>query len=79
MTDIPAEERHANGRKIRKEALPEYHDYEDAGCDLAPSCWVLFDTIADGSWGAMGGPISLLEPGRFTEPQAADARRTLER
>ena len=53
---------------------------EDRGA-LA-SCWVLFDTIDDGSWGAMGGPISLLdllEPGRFAEAQAADARRTLER
>ena len=38
MTEIPAEERHANGRKIRKEALPEDHDYKDTGCELAPSC-----------------------------------------
>ncbi|MCI0778246.1 MAG: hypothetical protein J4N95_08690 [Chloroflexi bacterium] len=38
MTDIPDEERHANGRKIRKEALPENHDYKDTGCELAPSC-----------------------------------------
>ncbi|MCH8007547.1 MAG: hypothetical protein IIC91_01655 [Chloroflexi bacterium] len=38
MTDIPAEERHANGRKVRKEALPEYAPYKDVGCDLAPSC-----------------------------------------
>ena len=36
--DIPAEERHANGRKIRREALPEYANYKDTGCDLAPSC-----------------------------------------
>ncbi len=35
---VPAEERHANGRKIRREALPEYADYRDTGCDLAPSC-----------------------------------------
>ena len=52
---------------------------EDRGA-LA-SCWVLFDTIADGSWGAMGGPISLLdllEPCGFAEEQAADARRTLD-
>ena len=34
MTDIPDEERHANGRKIRKEALPENHDYKDTGCEL---------------------------------------------
>ncbi len=36
--DIPAEERHPNGRKIRMEALPEYANYKDTGCDLAPSC-----------------------------------------
>ena len=51
---------------------------EDRGA-LA-SCWVLFDTIDDGSWGAMGGPISLsnlLEPCGFAEGQAADARRQL--
>ena len=38
MTDIPDEERHANGRKIRKEALPENAEYRDTGCELAPSC-----------------------------------------
>ena len=36
--DIPAEERHPNGRKVRRGALPEYAHYEDRGCDLAPSC-----------------------------------------
>ncbi len=35
---VPAEECHANGRKIRREALPEYANYRDTGCDLAPSC-----------------------------------------
>ncbi len=35
---IPAEERHPNGRKVRKEALPEYANYQDTGCSLAPSC-----------------------------------------
>jgi hypothetical protein len=34
----PIEELHANGRKIRSDALPEYLDYRDGGCDLAPSC-----------------------------------------
>lgn len=46
------------------------------------TCWVLFDTIDDGSWGAMGGPISLLdllEPGGFAAEQAADARSELTR
>ena len=36
--NIPAEERHASGRKIRREALPEFADYRDVGCELAPSC-----------------------------------------
>ena len=36
--DIPTEERHPNGRKIRREALPEYANYRDTGCDLATSC-----------------------------------------
>lgn len=36
--DIPVEERHPNGRKIRREALPEHATYRDTGCDLAPSC-----------------------------------------
>ena len=35
---IPHEERHPNGRKVRREALPEYAHYHDTGCDLAPSC-----------------------------------------
>ena len=35
---IPAEERHPNGRKVRREALPEYANYQDVGCSLAPSC-----------------------------------------
>ncbi len=46
------------------------------------TCWVLFDTIDDGSWGAFGGPISLLdlvEPGGFAAEQAADARNELNR
>ncbi len=31
-------ERHPDGRKVRSDALPEYLDYRDWGCDLAPSC-----------------------------------------
>jgi hypothetical protein len=27
-----------NGRKVRSDALPEYMEYHDGGCDLAPSC-----------------------------------------
>ena len=35
---IAIEERHANGRKVRADALPEHLEYQDGGCDLAPSC-----------------------------------------
>ncbi len=38
MMEVPDAERHPNGRKIRREALPEYANYKDTGCDLAPSC-----------------------------------------
>lgn len=31
-------ERHASGRKVRADALPEYLHYRDGGCELAPSC-----------------------------------------
>jgi hypothetical protein len=30
--------RHANGRKVRADALPEYLEYRDGGCDLSPTC-----------------------------------------
>lgn len=32
------EDRHENGRRIRKDALPEHLQYRDEGCELAPSC-----------------------------------------
>ena len=35
---VPTEERHANGRKVRADALPEHIEYRDGGCDLAPTC-----------------------------------------
>ncbi len=35
---IDADERHPDGRKVRSDALPEYLEYRDGGCDLAPSC-----------------------------------------
>ena len=38
MNNGPPEERHASGRKVRSEALPENTLYEDTGCDLASSC-----------------------------------------
>lgn len=31
-------ERHANGRRIRSDALPEHLSYQDSGCELSPSC-----------------------------------------
>lgn len=34
----PTEERHANGRKVRTDALPEHIDYRDGGCQFASSC-----------------------------------------
>ena len=34
----PTTEVHANGRKVRSDALPEYLDYRDGGCEMAPSC-----------------------------------------
>ena len=33
-----AEPRHATGRKVRMDALPEHLEYRDSGCDLAPDC-----------------------------------------
>ncbi len=30
--------RHANGRRVRSDALPEHIDYSDRGCELSPSC-----------------------------------------
>ncbi len=29
---------HVNGRRIRRDALPEHVDFQDRGCELAPSC-----------------------------------------
>ena len=34
----PTGECHLNGRKIRVDALPEHLEYQDGGCELAPSC-----------------------------------------
>ena len=34
----PTEELHANGRKVRADALPEHVDYRDGGCEFASSC-----------------------------------------
>ena len=29
---------HVSGRRIRRDALPEHVDFQDRGCELAPSC-----------------------------------------
>ncbi len=45
------------------------------------SCWILFSEIEEGSWGAFGAPISLLdllEPLGFTPDRVAAARELLE-
>lgn len=45
------------------------------------TCWILFSEISEGSWGAFGGPLSLLdllEPGGFTGDRAWDARKLLD-
>jgi hypothetical protein len=31
-------DRHPNGRKVRRDALPEQLDYRDPGCELSPTC-----------------------------------------
>ena len=54
----------------------------DIGSDrsLLGSCWVLFSQIEDGSWGAFGGALRLLDilaPAGFAEEQSADARELL--
>jgi len=38
MVTIDMEPRHANGHKVRSDALPEHLEYRDAGCELSPSC-----------------------------------------
>ena len=30
--------RHANGRKVRSDALPEHSDFRDTGCELSTTC-----------------------------------------
>ncbi len=37
-TVIEFEQRHGSNRKVRADALPEYLDYRDTGCDLSPTC-----------------------------------------
>jgi phenylpyruvate tautomerase PptA (4-oxalocrotonate tautomerase family) len=44
------------------------------------TCWVLFQQIEDGGWGALGRPLSItdiLSPAAFSEDRQDDARRLL--
>lgn len=44
------------------------------------TCWVLFQQIEDGGWGALGRPLSIadtLSPAGFTQDREEDARRLL--
>ena len=70
----------------RKQLIERYYaalcDALDLGSDrsLLGSCWVLFSQIEDGSWGAFGGALRLLDilaPAGFAEEQTADARELL--
>jgi len=38
MVAVDPVARHANGRKVRSDALPEQIAFRDGGCELAPSC-----------------------------------------
>ena len=68
----------------RKQLIERYYealcDALDLDRSLLGSCWVLFSEIEDGSWGAFGGALRLLDilaPGGFAEEQSADARELL--
>ena len=49
-------------RKLRVDALPEQAVYEDAGCDLYPSC--LACPLVKCRYDVMGGAAALLRVGR---------------
>jgi hypothetical protein len=55
-------ERHANGRKVRADALPECLEYRDTGCELAPSC--LRCPLARCRYDEPGGARKLLQTSR---------------
>ncbi len=38
VSSLQHPECHPNGRKIRRDALPEHASFQDLGCELAPSC-----------------------------------------
>ncbi len=70
----------------RKQLIERYYEALCDALDLGPdrsllgSCWVLFSQIEDGSWGAFGGALRLLDilaPGGFADEQSADARGLL--
>ena len=62
------------------EAISEALDFGNDR-SLMGSCWILLEQIENGSWGAYGGPLNLLdilEPAQFAPEQAATAREQLE-
>ena len=70
----------------RKQLIERYYqalcDALDLDRSLLGSCWVLFSQIEDGSWGAFGGALRLLDilaPAGFAEEQTADAQDLLTR
>ena len=86
MIELIAKAKETNNRLMqelgREPNIMELVDALDLGPDrsILGSCWVLFSQIDDGSWGAFGGALRLLDllgPGGFAEEQAADARRLL--
>ena len=62
MRASTTEDRHANGRKVRMDALPEYIEYRDGGCDLAPTC--LRCPLARCRYDEPGGARRLLQGSR---------------
>ena len=72
----------------RKRLIERYYEALSEALDLGAdrsllgSCWVLFSEIEDGSWGAFGGALTLLDiltPAGFAKEQAADAQELLGR
>ena len=73
-------------KERRKQLIKRYYEALRDALDLGPdpsllgSCWVLFSQIEDGSWGAFGGALRLLDiltPAGFAKEQAADAKDLL--
>lgn len=67
---VDTEPRHPNGRKVRIDALPEYLEYRDSGCEVAPSC--LRCPLVRCRYDEPGGVRSLLQT---TRDEAVRRRR----